>query len=44
MFIEQNNSVVTKLDLSDNWLGPQGAEYLAKMLKENCFITDLVIF
>jgi Ran GTPase-activating protein (RanGAP) involved in mRNA processing and transport len=36
------NTVVTKLDLSDNWLGPKGVEHLTKMLKENCFITHLV--
>lgn len=32
---------MTKLDLSDNWLGPQGANYVSRMLKENCFISDL---
>ena len=42
LFVKKNNSIVTKLDLSDNWLGPQGAEYISRMLKENCFICDLV--
>jgi hypothetical protein len=37
------NSTVARLDLSDNWLGVQGAEHIAKMLKENCFISEIVI-
>jgi hypothetical protein len=36
------NSAVTRLDLSDNWLGVQGAEHISKMLKENCFISEIV--
>ena len=30
------------LDLSDNDMGPQGAEYIADMLKENYFVVNLV--
>ena len=32
---------MTKLDLSDNWLGTIGAEYISRMLRENCFISEL---
>ena len=30
------------LNLSDNSLGPEGVNYICNMLKENCYITDLV--
>ena len=42
MFILKGNSIVQTLDLSDNDMGPQGAEYIADMLKENYFVVNLV--
>ena len=30
------------LNLADNALGPIGTGYICEMLKENCYITDLV--
>ena len=41
LFFQSNTSVLT-LDLSDNWLGAEGGYSVCEMLKENCFITDLV--
>ena len=38
----QSNTVVTELDLEDNWLEAAGAHYISDMLKENCYITHLV--
>jgi len=38
----QSNTTVLKLDVCDNWLGPQGGNAVCEMLKENCFITELV--
>ena len=38
----QSNTAVLKLDLSDNWLGSEGGYSVCEMLKENCFITELV--
>ncbi|XP_032803958.2 uncharacterized protein LOC116939544 [Petromyzon marinus] len=35
------NTVVTKLDLSDNWLQEEGCRHLSRMLKENCYIEEL---
>ncbi|EDO31478.1 predicted protein, partial [Nematostella vectensis] len=37
-----SNTSVVKLNLSDNWMGPEGASYVAEMLRENCYITDLL--
>jgi hypothetical protein len=31
-----------KLNLRDNWMGPEGAGYVAEMLRENCYVSDLV--
>jgi Ran GTPase-activating protein (RanGAP) involved in mRNA processing and transport len=36
------NTRVVKLDISDNWLGSMGAEHICKMMKDNCYITELV--
>ena len=38
----QHNSIVQTLDLSENDMGPRGAEYIADMLKENNFVVNLV--
>ncbi len=38
----QSNTNVTYLDLSDNGLGTEGAIAIATMMKENCYITQLV--
>lgn len=38
----QGNSSVEVLDVSDNDIGPTGAEYLAETLRENTFIKSLV--
>lgn len=38
----KNNTFITNLDLEDNWLEGEGGEYVARMLKENCYITELV--
>ncbi|CAN0408787.1 unnamed protein product [Lampetra planeri] len=35
------NTVVTKLDLTDNWLQEEGCRHLSRMLKENCYIEEL---
>lgn len=40
----QSNTSVIKLNLSDNWMGSEGAGYISEMLRENCYITDLVSF
>lgn len=40
----QTNTSIVKLDLEDNWLQCDGAKYIADMLKENCYIYDLVNF
>ena len=39
----QKNTLVERLDLTDNKIGSEGAVYIANMLKTNEFITDLVI-
>lgn len=39
----QSNTNVTHLDLSDNGLGIEGTIAITAMLKENCYITHLVI-
>ncbi|XP_017945538.1 leucine-rich repeat-containing protein 74B isoform X2 [Xenopus tropicalis] len=33
------NTRIVTLDLSDNWLGGEGAAAIAEMLKENCYIS-----
>ena len=38
----QTNTSITKLNLRDNWIGAEGAGYVAEMLSENCYISDLV--
>ena len=38
----QSNTKILELDLSDNWLGQKGGIAVCEMLKENCFITNLV--
>lgn len=40
----QGNGSIETLDLSDNDMGPQGAEYLADTLRENTFIKNLVSY
>ena len=42
--VSQSNTTILTLDLSDNWLGYEGGLAVCDMLKENCFITDLVCF
>ena len=44
VFPFQGNSCIQTLDLTDNNMGPKGAEYIADALKENTFITNLVSF
>ena len=39
---QQTNTSVIKLNLADNWIGAEGAGYIAEMLRENCYISDLV--
>lgn len=43
-FFCQSNTTVTELDLSDNGLGTEGGLAITTMLKENCYITHLVIY
>lgn len=43
MILMQSNTSVTQLDLSDCGLGTEGGVAIASMLKENCYITHLVI-
>ena len=38
----QTNTTVLTLDLEDNWIEGTGAAYIADMLKENCYISELV--
>lgn len=38
----QSNTSILSLDLSDNWLGYHGGLAVCDMLKENCFISELV--
>ena len=38
-----NNTTVTSLNLTENFMKAQGCEDLADMLTENCYITDLNI-
>ncbi len=40
----QGNTHIEHLDLEDNCIGEQGALHLADMLRENCYITTLVIY
>lgn len=37
------NTSVIKLNLADNWIGSEGAGYIAEMLRENCYIADLAM-
>ncbi|KAK3736311.1 hypothetical protein QZH41_020784, partial [Actinostola sp. cb2023] len=39
-----SNTSVIKLNLSDNWLGADGSSFIAEMLRENCYISDLVSY
>jgi len=41
LFFQSNTKILT-LDLSDNWLNPQGGIAIAEMLTENCYISELV--
>ena len=43
MLLFQSNTTITRLDLSDNWLGSKGGLSVCEMLKENCYITHVVI-
>jgi Ran GTPase-activating protein (RanGAP) involved in mRNA processing and transport len=38
----QYNTTMVKLDLEDNGIEADGTKYLAKMLQENCYLTELV--
>jgi hypothetical protein len=38
----QLNTAITSLDLHDNALEADGGIYIADMLKENCFLNELV--
>ena len=40
--IFQFNTITENLDLSDNYVEGEGAVHIARMLKENAFITSLV--
>ena len=39
----QTNTAVIKLNLADNWISAEGAGYIAEMLRENCYISELVM-
>lgn len=41
--IFQINIVVIKFNLVDNWISVEGVGYIVEMLRENCYIFDLVI-
>jgi hypothetical protein len=43
MFVQQSNTNVLQLNLSDNGLESDGGLAVASMLKENCYISQLVI-
>eukprot|EP00058_Branchiostoma_floridae_P028091 XP_002613582.1 hypothetical protein BRAFLDRAFT_119795 [Branchiostoma floridae] len=36
------NTYITQLSLEDNWLCEEGGKHIADMLKENCYISELV--
>ena len=38
----QINTVIEQLDLTGNCIGARGAIYIARVLRENLFITDVV--
>ena len=38
----QTSTVTVKINLRENYIGSEGARAVAEMLKENCYITDLV--
>uniref|UniRef100_H3B3F3 Leucine rich repeat containing 74A n=1 Tax=Latimeria chalumnae TaxID=7897 RepID=H3B3F3_LATCH len=38
-----NNTMVTNLELEDNWITGEGTSYIVEMLKENCYIQQLNI-
>ena len=42
--LPQSNTTVTHLDLSDNGLGAEGCIAIITMMKENCYITHLVLY
>ena len=42
LVIFQFNTITENLDLSDNYVEGEGAAHIARMLKENAFITSLV--
>ena len=42
--IFQTNRKIEKIDLEGNWIESQGSIYLAQMLGNNIYITELVRF
>ena len=38
----QNNTRIETIDLEGNDIGPRGAKYLTRALRENVFVTELV--
>lgn len=41
-FVFQKNTVTETVDISDNYVESEGARYIAGMLRNNTFITNLV--
>lgn len=41
-FILQSNTTITHLELEDNWILAEGTTYLVQMLRENCYIQEMV--
>ena len=42
LFTHQQNTTLLSLNLHDNYLEGEGGAAIAAMLKENCYITELV--
>lgn len=38
----QTNKKIEKINLEGNWIEAEGSIYLAKMLKNNIYVTELV--
>uniref|UniRef100_A0A670Y296 Leucine rich repeat containing 74A n=1 Tax=Pseudonaja textilis TaxID=8673 RepID=A0A670Y296_PSETE len=37
-----SNTTITHLELEDNWILAEGTTYLVQMLRENCYIQEMV--
>ena len=42
VFVSQINTTIEKIDLEGNRIGSSGCVYIARVLKDNLYVTDLV--